>query len=69
MFRVFKRSVSNLGNNKTLIKYSMLSNTALGLFLRGAGDIIQQTIERKNDADKQKQSKFYDWTRTGKFSE
>jgi len=61
--------VSSLGTNKTLIKYSLLSNTAFGLFLRGAGDIIQQTIERKNDTEKQKQSKFYDWTRTGKFLE
>ncbi len=67
MFHIFKRSLSNLGTNKALTKYGLLSNTVFGLCLRGSGDIIQQTIEKKNNQDKELQLKSYNWSRTCKF--
>jgi hypothetical protein len=51
----------------------VITNTAIGIFLRGIGDVIQQNIEIKNDEKKKEKSAMkkakqeFDWTRTSKI--
>ena len=47
------KKVSNLIiQNKNSIKYGLITNTVIGILLRGVGDSIQQTIEVNNSRKK-----------------
>lgn len=50
---------------KRVIKISVLWNTVVGIGLRGLGDVIQQTIERKStECNQSNENKGYNWIRT-----
>lgn len=68
MFRWLKQ-INFTGTNKSLLKHSMISNTIFGFFLRGSGDLIQQTIEKNNQTltkHNRNKSNYFDWNRTSK---
>ena len=70
---MFKSIITVIKRNKNVIKYGVITNTAIGIFLRGIGDVIQQNIEIKNDEKKKEKSAIkkakqeFDWTRTSKI--
>ena len=58
MFTLFKSNFINIVNkNRLIIKYGVITNTAIGIALRGLGDIIQQTIEINHHNKKLKLNK------------
>jgi hypothetical protein len=53
---MFKSIITIINRNKNVIKYGVITNTAIGIFLRGIGDVIQQNIEIKNDEKKKEKN-------------
>lgn len=46
MFTLLKMNFTKIiSKNRLIIKYGVITNTAIGILLRGLGDGIQQTIE------------------------
>ena len=69
---MFKKIVNAIHLNKNAFKYGLISNTAIGVLLRGVGDAIQQTIEVKSNkiSDgkiESKKKQAFDWTRTSTY--
>jgi hypothetical protein len=51
MFRVLQRKLQIITKSSGFFKYAVVSNTVIGVLLRGVGDGIQQTIERRQKRD------------------
>ena len=51
---MFKGIITLIRRNKDVIKYGVITNTTIGVLLRGIGDVIQQNIELKNNNKKEK---------------
>ena len=56
---MFKSFITLIKRNKDVIKYGVVTNTTIGILLRGCGDVIQQNIELKNDCKKEKSILVY----------
>lgn len=56
---MFKSFITLIKRNKDIIKYGVVTNTTIGILLRGCGDVIQQNIELKNDCKKEKSILVY----------
>ena len=53
MFRLLLSSVKSIGRYRVL-SHALVTNTVFGVVLRGIGDVIQQSIERKQTSEKLK---------------
>ena len=47
---MFKNLTNVFNRNKKVIQYGLITNTTIGVLLRGVGDFIQQNIEIKNSS-------------------